>query len=66
MSVSAFTSSDEKWIGEGREEDTTEERCEGERERTYIFNDFKIFLSPNSLLLCAELTNHIFSVLINK
>ncbi len=32
MSVAAFTSSDEKWVGEGREEDTTEERWEGERE----------------------------------
>ncbi len=33
--VSAFTSRDEKWVGEGREEDTTEERCEGERERRF-------------------------------
>ncbi len=33
VSVAAFTSRDEKWVGEGREEDTTEERCEGERER---------------------------------
>ncbi len=32
MSVAAFTSRAEKWVGEGREEDTTEERCEGERE----------------------------------
>ncbi len=32
VSVAAFTSRDEKWVGEGREEDTTEERCEGERE----------------------------------
>ncbi len=32
MSVAAFTSRDEKWVGEGREEDTTEERWEGERE----------------------------------
>ncbi len=30
VSVAAFTSRDEKWVGEGREEDTTEERCEGE------------------------------------
>ncbi len=33
VSVSAFTSRDEKWVGEGREEDTTEERWEGEREK---------------------------------
>ncbi len=33
VSVAAFTSRDEKCVGEGREEDTTEERCEGERER---------------------------------
>ncbi len=33
VSVAAFTSRDEKWVGEGREEDTTEERREGERER---------------------------------
>ncbi len=33
MSVAAFTSRVEKWVGEGREEDTKEERCEGERER---------------------------------
>ncbi len=26
VSVAAFTSRDEKWVGEGREEDTTEER----------------------------------------
>ncbi len=31
VSVAAFTSRDEKWVGEGRE-DTTEERWEGERE----------------------------------
>ncbi len=30
MSVAAFTSSDEKWVGE-----TAEERCEGERERRF-------------------------------
>ncbi len=35
VSVAAFTSRAEKWVGEGREEDTTEERCEGERERTF-------------------------------
>ncbi len=35
MSVAAFTSRTEKWVGEGREEDTTEERCEGERERRF-------------------------------
>ncbi len=35
LSVAAFTSRDEKWVGEGREEDTTEERCEGERERRF-------------------------------
>ncbi len=32
VSVAAFTSGDEKWVGEGREEDTAEERWEGERE----------------------------------
>ncbi len=26
VSVAAFTSRDDKWVGEGREEDTTEER----------------------------------------
>ncbi len=35
VSVAAFTSRDEKWVGEGREEDTKEERCEGERERMF-------------------------------
>ncbi len=35
MSVAAFTSRGEKWIGEGREEDTTEERREGEWERRF-------------------------------
>ncbi len=35
VSVAAFTSRDEKWVGEGREEDTTEERWEGERERRF-------------------------------
>ncbi len=33
VSVAAFTSRDVKWVGEGREEDTTEERRVGERER---------------------------------
>ncbi len=32
VSVAAFTSRDVKWVGEGREEDTTEERRVGERE----------------------------------
>ncbi len=37
VSVAAFTSRDEKWRGEGREEDTTtEEKCEDERERGYL------------------------------
>ncbi len=35
VSVAAFTSIDEKWVGEGREEDTKEERWEGERERRF-------------------------------
>ncbi len=35
MSVAAFASTDEKWVGEGREEDTTEERWEGEREHMF-------------------------------
>ncbi len=35
VSVAAFTSRDEKCVGEGREEDTTEERCEGEKERRF-------------------------------
>ncbi len=33
VSVAAFTSRDVKWVGEGRAEDTTEERRVGERER---------------------------------
>ncbi len=32
VSVAEFTFINEKWVGEGREEDTTEERWEGERE----------------------------------
>ncbi len=36
VSVAAFTSRDEKWVGEGREEDITEERWEGERERRFL------------------------------
>ncbi len=35
VSVAALTSRAEKWLGERREEDTTEERCEGERERRF-------------------------------
>ncbi len=35
MSVAAFTSRAEKWVGEEREEDTTEDRCEGEMERRF-------------------------------
>ncbi len=35
MSVAVFTSRDETWAGEGREEDTTEERWEGEKERRF-------------------------------
>ncbi len=33
MSVAAFTSRAEKWVGEGREEDTKEDRSEGKREQ---------------------------------
>ncbi len=32
MSVTAFTSRTEKWVGEGREEHTIEERRESERD----------------------------------
>ncbi len=35
MSVAVFTSRAEKWVGDGREEDTTEERCEVEREQRF-------------------------------
>lgn len=35
VSVPALVSRDEKWVGEEREEDTTEERWEGERERRF-------------------------------
>ncbi len=35
VSVTVFTSRAEKWVGEGRQEDTTEERCEGEREQRF-------------------------------
>ncbi len=35
VSVAAFTSRDEKSVGEGRGEDTTEERWEGERESRF-------------------------------
>ncbi len=35
LSVAAFTSRDEKWVGEGREAETSEERWEGERERRF-------------------------------
>ncbi len=35
VSVAAFTSRDENCVGKGREEDTTEERREGERERRF-------------------------------
>ncbi len=35
VSLAAFTSRNEKWVGKGREEDTTEERWEGEREHNF-------------------------------
>ncbi len=35
VSVAAFTSREEKWVGDGREEETTEERWEGEREHMF-------------------------------
>ncbi len=35
VTVAVFTSRAEKCVGEGREEDTTEVRCEGERERRF-------------------------------
>ncbi len=35
VSVAAFISRDDKWVREGREEDTTEERWKGERERRF-------------------------------
>ncbi len=34
-SVAPFTFRGEKWVGEGREEDTTEERWEGERKHRF-------------------------------
>ncbi len=38
VSVAAFTSRDEKWVGEGKEENTTEKRWEGESERRFHLN----------------------------
>ncbi len=35
MSLAVFTSRDEKQVGEGREDDTTEKRWKGERERRF-------------------------------
>ncbi len=36
VSVAAFTSRDEKWVSEGREEDTTEERRSGKGSVGYV------------------------------
>ncbi len=38
MLVAVFTSRAEKWVGEGREEDSSEVRFEGERERRFRLN----------------------------
>ncbi len=35
VSVAAFTFKDEEWVGEGREEDTSEVRFEGDWERRF-------------------------------
>ncbi len=49
VSVAVFTSRDEKWVGEGREEDTTEERWEEEKERRFRL---KVTGSCYPLTLC--------------
>ncbi len=36
VSVAAFTSRDEKWVGEGREEDTTEKEGSGKGSVGYV------------------------------
>lgn len=39
VSLVLLTSSDENWVGEGREDDTTEERWEGERACRFCLNE---------------------------
>ena len=53
MSVAAFTSRDEKWVGEGREEDTTEERWEGERERRFHLKVTGIGVGGTQVAKCS-------------
>ncbi len=55
VSVAAFTSRDEKCVGEGREEDTTEERCEGVRERRFC-------LKVTFFLFCSQWRRSHFSL----
>lgn len=52
MSVAVFTSRDEKRVGEGREDDTTEERWKGERERRFCLKVTGRGTGGTQVLIC--------------
>ncbi len=52
VSVAVFTSRVEKWVGEGREEDTSEVRFEGERERRFCLKVTGIGVGGSELARC--------------
>ncbi len=54
VSIAPFTSRDEKRVGAGREEDTTEERWEGERELRFCLKVTLIGLHTTRLNTTAE------------
>lgn len=53
VSVAVFTSRDEKWEGEGREEDTMMERWEGERERRFCLKVNGIGVGGTQVAKCC-------------
>ncbi len=62
VSVAAFTSRDEKWVGEGREDDSTEERWEGERERRFRLAKFNVNLMKKWSEICSGCTRMLSAV----
>ncbi len=52
MSVAVFTSRDEKLVGEGREDDTTEERWRGEREHRFCLKVTGRGIGGTQVVIC--------------
>ncbi len=55
MSVAVFTSRDKKWVGEGREDNTTVERWKGKRECRFCLKVTGRGIGGTQVVICFKI-----------